>query len=387
MDLRTLVVVSVLLSLLTGVAMAAVAIEQPDPMRGWLKRWAVGLLAQAGGWMLFALRGAIPDAVSVVFANTLILVGSLLLLQAIRSFYGAPAVRRRDIALVALQLAVSAIFLWVVPSLGARIGLGSLISAVVFAEGLALVWRHAPRPRQAAHTLMAVVQSSMLAVVVVRLAIELAGRGPDAVFQSTPVQSLLHTLAVLAPVLSTLAFALMVAQRLASELERSASRDALTGLANRRGLEAAMRGTPRRGSAPPALLGLLLVDVDHFKRVNDTFGHEGGDALLVWLAQRLREEARDDDVVVRHGGEEFVVLLPGLDLDAAARVGERLRRRVEGTPFTLGGTSVPVSVSIGVASADRAEIDLRRLLRQADQAMYRAKSAGRNRVEVWATVG
>ena len=158
-----------------------------------------------------------------------------------------------------------------------------------------------------------------------------------------------------------------------------AERDPLTGLGNRRHLLkrcAELLPSARRHQRP---LALALLDLDRFKDVNDTHGHAVGDAVLVALAQLLRESMRTDDVLVRHGGEEFVLVLPGLAADAAVEVCERLRERVAAFPWQSGcGTSVPVTASLGLALAPAYELEV--LLARADQALYRAKAAGRNRV-------
>nr|WP_240895750.1 GGDEF domain-containing protein [Kineococcus siccus] len=153
------------------------------------------------------------------------------------------------------------------------------------------------------------------------------------------------------------------------ELESSAHRDPLTGLLNRRGLAAALA----RGDARPC--ALLLADLDHFKEVNDVFGHAVGDRTLQWVATVLRDPALAEQLVARIGGEEFVVVVPGA-VDAAA-VAERLRRRTA-TPSAQRPVVLTVSVGVARGTSD----DLPGLLSRADLALYRAKRAGRDRVVV-----
>jgi diguanylate cyclase (GGDEF)-like protein len=119
-----------------------------------------------------------------------------------------------------------------------------------------------------------------------------------------------------------------------------------------------------------------MCDVDHFKRINDTYGHERGDRVLVELAGRLRAVLRATDVAYRVGGEEFVLLLPGRDGAAAVRVAERVRRAVSDVPVA----GLPLTVSAGVATTRAGEGSLPDLLSRADDALYAAKAAGRNRV-------
>jgi diguanylate cyclase (GGDEF)-like protein len=161
--------------------------------------------------------------------------------------------------------------------------------------------------------------------------------------------------------------------------------DSLTGAMSRRAIfELAARELAQRRRHGGALT-LVLLDLDHFKRVNDTYGHPAGDALLCGLVRHLRMQIRDGDCIGRYGGEEFLLVLPGLSLDEPGAV-ERIdawRRSVAGQPFDIGGaTPLTVTCSMGAASLASAEETLESLIARIDAALYRAKAAGRNRVEV-----
>jgi len=167
---------------------------------------------------------------------------------------------------------------------------------------------------------------------------------------------------------------------LVAEAQRLAATDTLTSLTNRRGLASEYAHCQQRSGA----VSLLLLDIDHFKKVNDELGHEAGDAILQSVARVLGVLARATDVVARWGGEEFVVLLPGTS-EAGARVAaERVRRAIAEHPFEVpGAASLQKTASIGLASVSEAkDIELDELVARADKAMYLAKSRGRNRVEV-----
>lgn len=173
-------------------------------------------------------------------------------------------------------------------------------------------------------------------------------------------------------------------KRDASERQRKAVFcDHLTGLANRRAFfEAAeLELQRRRVSSRPTTM--ILFDADHFKAVNDRFGHPAGDALLRHLAAAMRASFREVDVVARVGGEEFAVLLPSTGLDTAAAVANRVRALVESTPVLVDGESIRYTVSAGVAAMDDGVADLDGLMKRADQALYAAKARGRNRVDCW----
>jgi diguanylate cyclase (GGDEF)-like protein len=169
---------------------------------------------------------------------------------------------------------------------------------------------------------------------------------------------------------------------LLAEVQRLADSDPLTGLANRRRFAEALHLESRRSTRKGTPFGVLLLDVDHFKQVNDRHGHPAGDAVLKALASRVQGQLRDTDLLARHGGEEFVVLLPETDLPQTLRVAERVRRAVAGTPMPAGAQAIPVTVSLGAAvHPGGAGATAEALLAMADQALYRAKAGGRDRVE------
>jgi two-component system cell cycle response regulator len=157
--------------------------------------------------------------------------------------------------------------------------------------------------------------------------------------------------------------------------------DPLTGLNNRRFLEnhlATMLDQALRRRAP---LSLMIFDIDHFKRVNDSHGHDAGDEVLKGFADRLRRVIRGGDLLCRLGGEEFVIVMPNSSVEIAAKVAERTRSAIEGEPFVIdkAGTTIPITVSVGVAGRGPGS-DPDSLYRRADRALYRSKSEGRNRV-------
>ena len=157
--------------------------------------------------------------------------------------------------------------------------------------------------------------------------------------------------------------------------------DALTGLHNRRYLENHLAALIAGAADKRRPLSLMVLDIDHFKSVNDRFGHDAGDQVLKVFAGRVRKVVRNADLFCRLGGEEFVVVMPDTRLDVAHRIAERVRATVERDLFAIeaGGRTIPVTVSIGLAERGD-DVLSEGLVRRADQALYRAKSDGRNRV-------
>ena len=169
--------------------------------------------------------------------------------------------------------------------------------------------------------------------------------------------------------------------QLHAEVQKLAITDALTGLYNRRGLFELGRHEIERTRRFGHPLSTIWVDVDNFKHINDTYGHQIGDRVLKAVAECLNKNTRDVDILGRYGGDEFAILLPETDLPVAISVAERLRKQVAGTSVTVDGSPVDVSVSIGVSKVTEEISGLEPLFKSADAAMYAAKQAGGNSVK------
>ncbi|HKO56360.1 MAG TPA: diguanylate cyclase [Thermoanaerobaculia bacterium] len=159
--------------------------------------------------------------------------------------------------------------------------------------------------------------------------------------------------------------------------------DPLTGLRNRRAFEKELSVQFERSRRYGRPLSLIIVDVDHFKSINDTWGHGAGDVVLADVAHCVARQTRSSDLVARIGGEEFAVLLPETPLLEALQVAEKIRVAVASVPLRTGSVEIPVTISAGVANVPHSEIaDAAQLVHAADQALYRAKERGRNRIEM-----
>jgi two-component system cell cycle response regulator len=157
--------------------------------------------------------------------------------------------------------------------------------------------------------------------------------------------------------------------------------DALTGLHNRRYMETHIGTLVEQAASRGKPLTVLVLDIDYFKSINDTHGHDAGDEVLREFAFRIRKSIRGIDLACRYGGEEFLVVMPETDVGVATMVAERLRRRIASEPFAIqqGARTVELTISIGIAGVTAAD-DAASVIKRADQALYRAKRDGRNRV-------
>ena len=182
--------------------------------------------------------------------------------------------------------------------------------------------------------------------------------------------------------------------RLFQVVQQMAIIDSLTGIYNRRHFFNCATQEILRAGRYHFPYSSVMIDIDHFKRVNDTYGHQAGDAVIQHIAQRCLNQLRSFDILARYGGEEFVLLLPQTDQSGAWQVAERLRSRVADAPIRFGEMDIPVTISVGTSStvstafpnAENAEHVLIELVDEADRALYASKQAGRNRVTQWQEV-
>ncbi len=180
------------------------------------------------------------------------------------------------------------------------------------------------------------------------------------------------------------------AERLRDNVQQSiemAITDALTGLYNRYYMESHLAALVEQAAVRGKSLAVIMLDLDYFKSINDTLGHDAGDDVLRELATRIRKSIRGIDLACRYGGEEFVIVMPETDMAVATIVAERLRRRIAAEPFAVqqGARQITATISVGIATLDAADDTVAKILKRADQALYRAKRDGRNRVVADAT--
>lgn len=174
------------------------------------------------------------------------------------------------------------------------------------------------------------------------------------------------------------AFIGLLTTRFVGRMRQQALHDPLTALPNRRALDNELQKAWQRLRREHRRFALLALDLDRFKAVNDVYGHLAGDSVLQQVAQRLKAAARSMDTVARTGGEEFIVLVPQVDLAGAMAAAERLRASVMAKPFEGPEVSLPMTISVGVAMAGEHDTDLKLVMQRADLALYEAKTSGRD---------
>lgn len=379
MDSKTLIL-AIVPVILAGVFIHVVnaAIHRDSDGPRW---WLAGTAAHGLGLGLISLRGVVPDLFGIVVGDILAAGGFMIMLEGLARFAGQTVPRWQHAMLAALILIGFPALTWIVDNAAIRFAVFGV--AVIVPNLLMLRYLQAVGARDGqfgVRLLRYNIYFFVLALVIVCGDVLLLD--PDMPGILAPNQTVAVGILSMMVVETNLVFGfvLLSAGRSASVLRQAALTDYLTGLPNRRAFEAqvAARLAEEPNDQPEAALAVF--DVDHFKQVNDTYGHDVGDAVLQHVANVLAAALRQTDHVARLGGEEFVALIHAGSGASAAEIAERVRGAVEAQPFRSDGLEISVTISAGLVELAEAQPSLTRLLKLADEALYRAKGAGRNRI-------
>jgi diguanylate cyclase (GGDEF)-like protein len=378
-DSFTVLLFGLALKLLLGVVFAAFWLN--NRASTWFAWWGASLACGSVTSALFMLRVAGENYLTLGIGNAFLIAAFACCWQGARTFE-----KREPLWLPALAAPAIWLVICLVPgfmaTVGYRIALSSTLVATLLALAAIECWR-GRREALASRWPVILVFCSM--VLFFALRIPLMGLLPFP-FGALPMQpgwlgafNLIlfgHTFLLVVLVVA------MSKERLELEQRTKAQTDPLTGALNRRAFMSRGERLVARHRHEGATLSLLFLDLDHFKALNDRFGHSGGDDVLTCFVGLVNACIRPTDFMFRMGGEEFCCLLPRTDTAQAQRVAERIRHQVEETSVIVAGQPVRATVSIGIASTEAVGHDLDALIRRADSAVYAAKRSGRNRVEV-----
>jgi diguanylate cyclase (GGDEF)-like protein len=347
--------------------------------RDGLGQWTMALVMQGGAWLLIVAHGPLPELAALAAATAFLAFCWSLQLSALLEFHRRPTPRWLLYGPVSIAFLVFFIY---VTDTRERLAFGGLSFGVAqLITGAALLhYRIAAEHRT--RWLLAgsfFLLSSGLLWLGFTVWFEPEAILPTSGTSATPGPALLAFYAV--TIGSSFAFLLMHKERADRETYELATTDSLTGVYNRRTFKELAEPQLSRSRRAQLPVSLLMLDLDHFKRVNDTFGHLGGDDVLKAFATLVRNCLRKEDLLARYGGEEFVVLLPGAPQSAAFSLAQRIREEVSARPFSANGQLVRVTVSIGLACEGGDTLpSLEAMLGRADEALYKAKNDGRNKV-------
>ncbi len=377
LDLRTLFIVLVILYACLGFVCLFLPYRMPGSHA--VTNWGYGMLALAAGMGGLALRGVVPDFISVVLANAMILVSFLFVLAGVRQGRG-PGSNAFGWSVVGVSVLLLAYFTYVQPHTRIRIVTSSLAMAMLVVPPATALLRAVTDASRRSRIFTAACLVGVGLVMLARAVLTTKWGSNADLLAPDFVQFASNLLFAVFAVLATLGVVWIEIEQLQADLARLAMIDSLTAILNRRAFMLEYERELSRCMREKTGLALAIFDLDHFKDVNDTYGHLVGDQVLRRVADTLRASLRGHDVLGRYGGEEFALLMPGADASAAVAGTERARRAVGERPIGAGPLSIPITVGAGVAAYGVNGSDWESLLRSADAALYEAKRGGRNRV-------
>lgn len=393
LDLRTMYVVTAMVcGVLGAIQLAACITRRFEPWTGF---WGLSNLLVGLGTLGVALRDSLPDILSVQLANSVTLWGYLLLVISVRAF--ADRTDRTDrtgrtgragplwpYAAIAGLATAMFVFVWDDPAdhlqrIGFMSALAAAFDVAIIRDGIIL----ARRERLTSAWILVGLFCLTAPIFALRTLLALTGAiaGPTLFPGGAGPYPWMAATAAAFVALRGVALLLMAAERSQHLLLALSRQDPLTGAMNRSGLHTSFAGLAMpRDSGRSAAVSVLIIDLDHFKAINDAHGHTAGDDVLRLFVAVAGSELRAPDTLARHGGDEFVVVLPQTGLDAAVTVAERIRQAFAKASSSLPDLRVRPTLSIGVAEGDAGADSLDVMLRRADEALYRSKRLGRDRV-------
>ncbi len=383
LDLRT-VLISISIINLLGMIVIFLLWRQYRQRFDGIGYWLVNFSLQFFALVFLSFRDLIPDFFSVLVSNIMIISGLIFLLFGFEKFLSARVNHTINYVLLGLYIISHTYFSLKNPDLALRKVSFSLATMLIFGQCLELLIRREIRAQRINSIGVALICVGLVLTSLVRVIIVIVLPPDQSFFESNIYDTAVLLVYQFLHIALTFALTLMITRRLSNQLEDLAMKDSLTGLINRRyffirGLDEVKRAIRYKNP-----LSIIMLDIDHFKKINDTYGHEAGDKVLVCIASILSQNVREVDIAARLGGEEFAILVPNTNAVDALVLAERLRNEIESTSCSSLAGKANVTASIGVASLTPEMTDLDTLLRDADTAMYQAKGRGRNRVVLMA---
>ncbi len=389
MDPFTALVLGTFLILVIGAFVGFVHETLPASVQPAAQSWRIANLILAAGVVILGVSKFLPESFAVVLSNALLLFGMAGFMHALKQFYQQPA-NYVQLYLPCLLILIALYwFTAIEPNFQFRVFLASIGAVYLFCLGVwTLLQGNRRAPTVASWILTVAIAITAIICLVRAVVFGLSLVRANNMLDSSHWANALSAIAmVCAPIIFTVAFLLMCVERIANQWREAASTDYLTGLPNRRTFSTRLDQLFKNSSLPVAV---AILDVDHFKQINDRFGHDVGDIALKALSALLQETSRPGDLYARLGGEEFALAFAVQNSTEALQHLDAVRTKIAQTGFLATGQMQFMTASFGVSirasekptKTECASPNVGALLKQADQALYQAKQAGRNRVVI-----
>ncbi len=390
LDIKTIMFGFFVSNVLLTIVMAYVWVQNRKRYNG-ISYWLIDYVFQTIGIFLMTLRGSITDILSTSAANILIVCGMLFFLLGLQKFLDRKTTPAVNLVILVVFFFLHYFFGIVGQSYPARVVLLSIPLMIIIAQALYILLQTEKGKRNVYGT-PAIVCVCLLLLYSFRIfAIFYTIPADNDFIDMETIDSIIRMSSQMLSIMMIISLILMINMRLFHEVQqlveekelivqefrRIANTDGLTGLYNRSKIEQILTVEVLRARRYKHPLSIILADVDHFKQVNDTYGHNVGDVVLTGIASLMKEYIREVDSLGRWGGEEFLIVCPETSVHGARKLAEKLRKKIEKHHFKDLGMK---TVSMGVAQLEHDEWD-EDMLKRADKNLYKAKRGGRNRVE------
>ena len=386
LDVRTMGIISAVTPLILGVMMLVYLRERK--VYGGFGRWVLANFGLGLAYTFLTLRDFIPGFVSVVLGNVILAYCVILIYEGIELFYARPAFSLTNYLILGVYSCLQIYFTYVVPDINMRVIFSSLVLFILnFRAGKRLLQGSIPELRGTSRA------AGVVFIVTALFPLYRSGSAllePEPIlFFSDNINSWFSIVFIASIVSWTFFFFFLNSARLELELETARARldliartDPLTRLYNRRHFDEHAELEFQRARRFGYTISFLMLDVDHFKTINDSHGHGSGDAVLLSLSEVIRLAIRPFDLVARLGGDEFIVMLMDTSPEQAYSIAERIRSLVAQTALGHNVEPYHVTLSVGMTTVQPGDGDLKRILKRTDEALYLAKQQGRNCVRV-----
>lgn len=383
LDLRTMILMISALSLLFACLLTLVGLHA-GKTRG-VRKWAMGSLCIGFGLAFSYSQFSLPaNPWALVWGAVLILMGTGFQFNGIQAFKTGRCNSYIPGAIAGLAFCQGVWFTIIHPDVHSRVIANSLLFFVINAACAHALFIRIDQPLRTAYwftgSSFAVASIMFLARAII---VFLSPANTYTLYSQVPLNSTSFFIGSMTQMSIVFGFVLMLNYKLTADHQKLASTDTLTGAMNRRSMEQEANRLLTHCARTGESLAIMMIDVDHFKSINDCYGHLVGDEVLKHLTMMTQNSIRNCDYLARYGGEEFCILLPASLEKDAWKLADRLRQNFATTPIELSGKSLSSTISIGIADSKHTGLNLTSLIVAADQAMYRAKRDGRNQVALY----